>query len=405
MEAYGMAVYVPSPADIMADFSLAKSLLEDPCTYYDTLRADLPVFYAQSDQCYVLSRYQDVRALLQDYELYDSRQGSLQSREVKKDDLDFEPIFVQSPPDHTRLRKLGAKAYSIASAARIDASSRAIAARLLDALDDKVDRFDLVADYAEPLAVQSVLSFLEFPESDIPELHGLLKQSFSRADSSASSNEHVGGITARLAKHFFAAKNGSVGGFPSDIVHAELNGDTFSNGEAFGMLVFAMAGGTEDMVRAVGNIAYALSTNREQRRLLLEDVDGRINAAIAESLRLYPTSQYLRRVTTRAVTLHGVTMAQGSSVVGLLGAANRDERMFKNAARFEIDRSNTSASLTFGTGPHVCIGKNFAKVILKGAVLELLKRYPDYELDLQQASKTHNAPIVGYDRLGFITGR
>lgn len=406
MDAQGVAIDVssevsgPAAADRLAEFSLTQSLLHEPFEYYDTLRDELPVFYSRRDRCYVLSRYQDVRALLQDYELYDSRLGSMQSRKVEKGELDFDPIFLQSPPEHTRLRKLGAKAYSIASAASIEASCHVIATDVLGALGGS---FDLISDYAEPVALRSISTFLDIPPDGAAHLQGVLRQLFSRS-ATGTSDEPTEALGRCIAGHFFAAKQGKVSGFPRDILTAEVNGETFSNGEAFGMLMLAAIGGAEDMVRAIGHVVYALSEYREQRQILLQDLNGRMNAAIAEALRLYPTTHYLRRVTTQEVTLHGVTLATGANVVGLLGAANRDERVFEDAAEFQLDRSNTSASLSFGTGPHVCIGKNVAKVILKAALVELLKRHPDYELDLSQSRRVHNAPIVGYESLRFIGG-
>jgi cytochrome P450 len=384
----------------LSGFSLQEpGFHESPNEYYRALREHAPVFRSERDRCYLLSRYHDVKNLLHDYELYNPRQGSMQTKEIQDDSLDFDPIFLQSPPEHTRLRKLAGKAYSIASASRMELSASAIARSILEEIPAATDHFEVIADYADPLAVRSVMKFLEIPQSDYPSLQPLLVKSLDRNDQSASAQEAVRELAGYVARHFGHVKAEGVGGFAGEIVNAQIDGDRLSNGEAYGMLMMALVGGVEDLVRALANFAYSLWLYPGQREALLEDVGGRINAAISECLRLFPTTHYLRRVTTRPTTLHGTEIAAGSNVVGLLGAANRDEAVFKDADNFDMARNNASASLTFGSGPHICIGKHIARVVLKAGALELINRFPRYELDMSRASRIHNPPIIGYRRL------
>jgi cytochrome P450 len=131
---------------------------------------------------------------------------------------------------------------------------------------------------------------------------------------------------------------------------------------------------------------------------VLEDPD-RIPQAVEETLRYEGSTQLMARTLTRAVDLHGVPMAPGDKVLLLLGSANRDERVFDAPDEFDLDRARDQQHVGFGHGIHVCLGAALARLEMRVSLEELLRRLPDYELDLAGLERVHNGNVRGYSRM------
>jgi len=160
--------------------------------------------------------------------------------------------------------------------------------------------------------------------------------------------------------------------------------------------------GNETATRLIGFAAQLLSDHPEQRRALVAD-PSRIPRAIEEVLRYEAPSPVQCRHVARDVELHDRTVPKDSIMLLLNGSANRDERRFPDADRFDIHRDD-GAHLGFGYGLHFCLGAALARLEGWVALDELLRRWPDWEVDYGHAVKAHTASVRGWGTLPIRTG-
>lgn len=383
------------PSSLIHDPSFSA----DPAGFYERMLNLPAVFFNEADGCYFMTRHADVKELIGNHEVYDPRQGSLQRHDLDGP-FDFDPIVLQSPPEHTRMRRLAAHAFSMAQVSRFSAGAREIASRLAMELRGERGRFDLISQFTEPLALEAVARLIDLPDEMRSAVMGPLRYLIQQEGADPEFiQRQVTDFNAAIARHFLHVRDRGASGFADDLVNARVGGDVFSQGEAYGMLLMAVIGGAEDMVRGLANIVYALWLYPQARAAFRADPASGLNGVVSEALRLFPTTQYLRRVARRSIAVQGVEIPQGASVVGLLGVANRDPAVFDEAGAFRIDRRNVSASLTFGSGPHVCVGKHIGRIILNAGLMALMEQLPDLELDPAASQRTLNPPILGFRNL------
>ena len=159
--------------------------------------------------------------------------------------------------------------------------------------------------------------------------------------------------------------------------------------------------GTETVGRLLGNAAVILAEHPEQRAALAADASLLPNA-VEELLRYEAPSPVNGRVTTRDVTLHGVTIPSGSKVLMITGSAGRDEREFPDPDRFDVRRS-IRHHVSFGYGIHFCVGAALARLEGRVALEETLKRFPTWDLDPEKVVRQHTSTVRGYSKVGIRT--
>jgi cytochrome P450 len=155
--------------------------------------------------------------------------------------------------------------------------------------------------------------------------------------------------------------------------------------------------GNETSTRLIGFAAQLLAQHPDQRRLLARD-PALIPAGIEEILRLESPSPVQARYVQRDVEVHGTVVPEGSVMLLLNGAANRDERHFTEPDRFDVHRDE-GAHLAFGYGLHFCLGAALARLEGRVAIEELLRRWPDWDVDLERGQMAHTASVRGWGYL------
>jgi cytochrome P450 len=168
------------------------------------------------------------------------------------------------------------------------------------------------------------------------------------------------------------------------------------------MYISTIAGaGNETTTRLIGFIGQLLAEHPEQRREIVAN-PSLIPMAIEEVLRYQAPSPVQARHVARDVECHGTIVPEGSIMLLLNGSANRDERKFVDGERFDIHRG--AAHLSFGHGLHFCLGSALARMQARVALEEVIKRWPDWEVDYANAKMAHTSSVRGWATLPVFTG-
>ena len=161
------------------------------------------------------------------------------------------------------------------------------------------------------------------------------------------------------------------------------------------MLLF---GGTDTTIAAIGHTLRHLTEHPDDRARLV-DQPGRMAAAVEEVIRLYSPSTGVARTVTAPVEIGGTCFEPGERVLCALNSANRDDAVFVDAERFDLERPKRP-QLGFGWGAHACLGQNLARADLRIFLTEILERMPDFQVDLARTERYASVPLVnGHARM------
>ena len=186
------------------------------------------------------------------------------------------------------------------------------------------------------------------------------------------------------------------------IVQFELNGRPFTDAEAGSHTSMLVIGGSETFPKVFANALMRLAEHPDQRAELVKDPSG-IPDAFNEALRYDMPTQFLGRTLTRDVEIQGEKMTEGQPVIFLYASANHDEREFENPEVFDIKR-RAPRMLSFGAGDHQCIGTHVARMEGRICLEELLARFPEYEVDLDNAVRLRTEFVQGFATLPVRIG-
>ena len=159
--------------------------------------------------------------------------------------------------------------------------------------------------------------------------------------------------------------------------------------------------GNETTTRLIGWAGKVLADHPDQRRELVEDL-SLVPNAIEELLRYEPPAPHVGRYVASDVEHHGQTVPEGSAMLFLVGSANRDDRRYPDGDRFDIHRT-VGQHLAFGYGTHYCLGAALARLEGRVALEEVLKRFPEWEVDLDNAKLASTSTVRGWETLPVFT--
>jgi cytochrome P450 len=366
---------------------LGDAFLRDPNAHMHDLP---PVFHAPSLDYYVVTRYADIERVFLHPETFSAANAQQPlialSPEVGKTLLDGghapQPSMVSlDPPQHGRLRRPAARALT---PRRVDAMApriRAIATELLDAIDP-AQPFDLVAALAFPLPMRVIFSFMGVPEADWPRLKDWCGSRASLAWGRPTPEEALHHaqqmvLYRRYLRDLVAAKAGDrADDFASALLEIHDEDAEALTHEDIASILFSLSfAGHETTNNLIGNCVRRLLESPERwARLVAEP--SLIAGAVDEILRYDPSVPVWRRVTTRPVTLGGVSLPEGAKLFLWLAAAGRDPDVFPEPERFDPERDNARRTLAFGRGIHFCIGSALGRLEATLALEELTRRFP-----------------------------
>ncbi|MFF0369300.1 cytochrome P450 [Micromonospora sp. NPDC005087] len=387
----------------------------DPYPTYERLRAHGPVVQALPG-LYVVTGYPEVDELLRD-----PRLGVLDDalrdqvwpnwRESAAISSIARSMLRTNPPDHSRMRRLAAGAFSPRRIAGMRDVVRTQAEALLD---DMLDRaadgatVDMLADFAYPLPVGVICALLGVPATDRPlfrrwagDLTGVLEPEIT-AEELAVADAGAAELRAYFAELVAARRRAPADDLTTALVQVhDTDGDRLTGDELLANLVVLLVAGFETTTNLLGNGLVVLLRHPEAAAALRAD-PGLAPAYVEELLRYDSPVQLTTRTSTAPVRCGGLDLPAGSTALLLLGAANRDPRRFPDPQRFDPTRDQAHP-LSFGAGPHYCLGAGLARLEAQLAFPMLLRRLPELALAGTPRHRTR-LTLRGYQSLAVTLG-
>jgi cytochrome P450 len=374
---------------------------------YRRLRDEAPVYYNAKWDFWALSRYDDVAPATKDHETYSSAKGATLDMVKAHDDAIPVPkvIISMDPPEHQKMRKLVSNVFTPRAITSMESMVRKKVYERIEALDPS--SFDVVADFSAVFPNDVITTMLGVPKEDRHQIRLWVDLLLER---------HPGEI-AVPATGFEASMNTGIYYYnliqkrraePQDdmisrLIETEIERDgqveKLTDVDIAGFATLLGGAGAETVTKLIGNAIVAFADFPDEWQKLLDD-RSKIPAAVEELLRYEPPSQYQVRTATRDVTLHDNTIPAGSSVLLVTGSATRDERMFPDPDRLDIDRERKMGfNLALGYGIHSCLGAALARMEGRIALEALLDMIPEYEVDRDGLRRVAMSNVCGWSNV------
>ncbi|MEV4439937.1 cytochrome P450 [Streptomyces sp. NPDC049577] len=328
------------------------------------------------EPAWLVTRYADARLVLGDPRF--SRAACLEHDEPRQSPARVTTgILTMDPPDHTRLRRLVTKAFTVQRVERLRPDIRALADSLLDDMVAAGPPADLVESFALPLPVSVICRLLGVPEEDRPLFRkwsdDALSTSSLTAEEAEASREELRAYMAGLIEEHRARPADDL---MTDLIEARDKDDRLSERELIDLCVAVLVAGHETTATQIPNFVYVLLGHPGETARLRAEPEL-IPGAVEELLRFVPlgSAAAAPRYAIEDVEVGGTLVRKGEPVLVSVGAANRDERRFDEPGAIELGRDGNQ-HLAFGHGVHHCLGAPLARVELQEALRALLLRLP-----------------------------
>lgn len=398
--AHGDGTAVAAAAQPPADHhGYAPFEMADPFPSYAELREEQPVMFDERVGLYVVTRYDDIKAVFEDWETFSSenaqkpvRERGPQATQIMKDGgfTAYSGLSARRPPEHTRIRAVAQKAFT---PRRYKALEPAIRANVISQIESMLARGEatglrhgeMVADLAYTIPTVTILTLIG---ADVSMVDTFKRWSDSRAAmtwgdlSDEEQIPHAHNMVeywTECQRLVTEAKAGDTDSLTADLVKAQADGAEITDHEIASLLYSLLFAGHETTTTLIANALRVLLSHPEAWASVKESPKA-IPGAIDEVLRYSGSIVGWRRKATRDAEVGGVSIPAGAELLLLMGSANRDGERFEAPETFDIARTNAREHLSFGFGIHYCLGNMLAKLQARIALEEVTRLVPDLRL-------------------------
>ena len=379
---------------------------DDPYPIWKRLRDEAPLYHNDKHNFYALSRHEDVSRELTNFDTYRSGRGT--TIDIIMSGIEVPPgiILFEDPPIHDLHRHLLSKVFTPRRMEAIEPLTREFCVRALDPLVG-TGNFDFIGNLGAMVPMRTIGYLLGIPEDNQEALR-------DRGGRQLTLKE---GTFTVVTEAFFEQGYEMFSEYiewrvehPSDDLMTQLLNVEFEDDgvtrrltrtEVLQYTNMIAGAGNETTTRLIGFIGQLLAEHPDQRRQIVDN-PSLIPMAIEEVLRYEAPSPVQARYVARDVECHGTTIPEGSIMLLLNGSANRDERRYPDGEKFDIHRGDTH--LSFGHGLHFCLGSALARMQARVALEEVIKRWPQWEVDYANSRKAHTTSVRGWAKLPVFTG-
>ncbi len=377
----------------------------DPYPIFRRLREEAPLYYNDKHDFYAVSRHADVERGLTDWQTFPSSRGGI--LELIKANIDIPPgtLIFEDPPVHDIHRRLLVRVFTPRRISALEPRIREFCARSLDPLVGE-QRFDLMQAVGAELPMRVIGMLLGIPESDQAAIRDLADENL-RTEAGGQMDFKEGAILDGevFGDYIDWRKDHPSDDLMTELLNAEFEDETgerrtLTRDEVLTYVTVVAGAGNETTGRLIGWIGSTLARYPKQRRELVDD-PSLIPNAIEEILRFEPAGPSIARYVAKDVEFHGQTVPAGSAILMLVASANRDEARHPDGERFDIHRK-IGQQLTFGLGGHYCLGAALARMEGQVAMDEMLKRWPEWDVEWEHAKLTQTSTVRGWETLPLV---
>ena len=373
----------------------------DPYPVWKRMRDEAPLYFNAKYDFHALTRFEDVEPCLTDWDTYRSGHGTVLEMIRANIEIPSGAILFEDPPLHDVHRGVMRRVFTPRKMDAIEPKVREFCRRSLDPLVGS-GRFDFIHDLGAQMPMRTIGYLLGIPEQDQEAIRSRLDEGLTLKEGEEPiPHDQQGGMDLFGSYIDWRIEHPS-DDIMTDLLTAEFVDETgtqrrLTRGEVMAYVQLLAGAGNETTTRLIGWAGKVLAENPDQRRELVAD-PSLIPNAVEELLRYEAPSPVQARYVSRDVEHYGTTISEGSIMLLLNGSANRDERHFPDPDRFDIHR-NVGRHLAFGYGVHFCLGAALARLEGRVALEEVLKRFPEWEVDWDNAVQARTSTVRGWESL------
>ena len=372
--------------------------MQDPFAFYEWARAEHPIFYSDEIGYHVVTRYSDIKAVFDNWQVFASdnaqapvRPMCAEGKEIMRQGgfTAYSGLSARVPPDHTRIRKIAQTCFGPRRFKAIEPQIREIVTKAIDAFIDKGET-DFFSQFAYDVPALVLFKLVGVPDSDVPRVKSWALSRALLTWANLTDEEqlpHARNMVdywrycQALVKARYETPSDDL---PGDLVRLKQEGAEITDDEIAGVLYSVLFAGHETTTSLMANGLRELLTYRQNWEALVAD-KGLIPGAVEEILRFSPSIMAWRRRATQDTEIGGVRIPANSNILVIMSSANRDASVFERPDEFDITRTNARNHLSFGYGIHFCLGQQLAKLEYGVMLEELTRRLPDMRLKQGQS--------------------
>jgi cytochrome P450 len=372
---------------------------DNPYPFYKWMREHAPLYRNEERDFWALSRHADIKDALRNPRRFSNVNGiSLEPELWGPHAVKTSLFLAMDPPEHGLHRGLVGSAFTPVRIAALEPRIRELARERLEPMR-YLTTFDFAQDYAAGLPNDVTCEMLGIPASDWDQVRADTDQLNQRADGVLDRGQNAVAAALRLADYFMDVvrhlRRNPGDDLTSVMIAADVGGRKHTDPEIVAFLFLMISAGNESTGKTIGNAWYTGWRFPDVQRAGL---NGRANDWTFETLRFDSASQMTARTLMADTVLHDTPLPAGSRIVILPASGNRDRRVFDDPDRFDLDR-DTSKMISFGHGPHHCIGSALAQLVIKIALEEIGNLVSGYDIDIEHARRVHSPHQRGFGSL------
>ena len=398
---------------IALDF-ISKDYIDNPYKTYNSMRSHKPILFSQTTRLHWVTKMEFAQEMLRDkrfsvddrkYPIAEKRRKEFKKagREIMLEQFENPSMLKLDPPDHSRIRKLVQYGFTNRYITSLEPEIKKIIEDCLDKVHNQ-DSFDLIEDLAKPLPAIVIAKMMGLPNEDLDQFQAWSEDLLVGVGGIGTSKEDIkksGDAYEALIRYFekiiLNRKTSPGDDFIGKLIQAEESGDKLNVKEMYGTCLLLLIAGHETTTRLIGNGMFTLFNHQDQMSLLQNNYEL-IPNAIEEMLRYEPPVHATVRFAENEMIYDGKTYKRGTPFAVSIAGANRDPEANENPNEFDITRDDIK-HISFGYGPHMCIGASLARIESRIAFECLFERFKNLELEDKNPVWGRNLIFRGFDHL------
>ena len=395
-----------NPDELLHEVMMDPAAIADPHRIYKQLRETAPLFKTALGDTWVVSGFENSRALLRDSRCGSPMDDDASTSRIAVDGSerrsragDARPMLFMNPPDHTRVRGLVSRAFTPRRVEKLRGEIVEMTDLMLDDLGGTGDFVELVAF---PLPANVISALVGVPEEDRDWLRPLIADLLPTIEPTATAEAMAKADVAReKAGEYLTDLIATRRADPKDdmlsaLIQASDGEDRLSEAEVQSNIFLIYAAGFETTTHLLGNMVRQFVAHPDQLQKVRDD-RSLIPNAVEEVLRFDPPVQLDGRFVFEDIEIDGVTIEKGASIITLLAGANRDPAVCDDPETFDVTRDDIQL-MSFGSGIHYCLGAALARLEAQVVLERLIDRYDHWEITAEPVWQTR-ITIRGVERL------